>query len=130
MDDLPDPSRRLFLTGGLKARSGAPRPEPASGRDPGGTPLADAAPGTCPGADPDEGPLAAMIGTRCLPLRGVDCQLCRDACPGEAIGFRPRRGGPFTPHVRLANCTGCGDCLPVCPTAAIALWPAAGRADV
>ncbi len=63
------------------------------------------------------------IGAGCLAAAGIDCQLCRDACAEGAIAFVPRRGGPFLPSIRAALCTGCGDCLAVCPTAALHLAP-------
>lgn len=105
MDDLPDPGRRRLLTRLL-------RPDVE----------ADAAPSPA-------GRVAAAIGGGCLPHRGVDCQICRDACPEAAIRFLPRRGGPFIPDVRIAACTGCGECLAPCPTAAIRLEPFAEQAD-
>lgn len=99
MDDFPtNPSRRSFLTGRLD------RP-----------PLGDPATETAS--------RIAAVGSGCLPLRGVDCQICRDVCPAEAIRFRPRRGGPFLPDIRAAACTGCGDCGRACPTGAIVLTP-------
>nr|WP_181701664.1 4Fe-4S dicluster domain-containing protein [Chthonobacter albigriseus] len=96
MEDLPSPSRRFFITG----RIGRITAEEAARTD---------------------GPRIASIGQGCLPQRGVDCQLCRDACPADAIRFRPRRGGPFLPEVSAAACTGCGACLAMCPTGSIAL---------
>lgn len=71
----------------------------------------------------------ARPGDGCLPFLGTDCQICRDACPAGAIRFVPRRGGPFLPSVEASSCTGCGDCVGACPTAAMALGAAAERAD-
>ncbi|ABR63955.1 4Fe-4S dicluster domain-containing protein [Sinorhizobium medicae] len=64
-------------------------------------------------------PHVAMIGESCLAKNRTDCQACRDACPTEAIRFRPRAGGPFLPELNEEACTGCGACFSVCPVAAI-----------
>lgn len=59
------------------------------------------------------------IAGSCLPFHRVDCQACRDACPTEAILFRPVRGGPFVPELSEDACTGCGACISVCPVGAV-----------
>lgn len=64
---------------------------------------------------------AVGINDRCLARNGVECQFCRDACPEQAIHFRPRIGGPFLPEVNQTACTGCGACIGVCPVRAIDL---------
>jgi ferredoxin-type protein NapF len=46
---------------------------------------------------------------------------CRDACPEQAIVFRPRIGGVFVPDPTEEACTGCGACIAPCPTQAILL---------
>jgi ferredoxin-type protein NapF len=72
----------------------------------------------------------ATISDACLAEAGVSCMACRDACPEEAIRFRPRLGLPFLPEVDLAACTGCGACIEVCPASAIAIAAeAAGPAN-
>jgi len=62
-------------------------------------------------------PIAA-VHARCLESRGVVCRACRDACDAGAIAFTPR---PAPPRIDAALCTGCGQCVPVCPAGAIAI---------
>jgi ferredoxin-type protein NapF len=64
-----------------------------------------------------------IISAQCLPRRGVACMSCRDACPAEAIRFRPRAGGPFLPEIDAHACSGCGDCVRSCPADALAMPP-------
>ncbi|HMR33057.1 MAG TPA: 4Fe-4S dicluster domain-containing protein [Geminicoccaceae bacterium] len=71
---------------------------------------------------------AATIGDACLAFRGVVCRSCGDVCPERAIRFPPQLRRAATPVLDAAVCTGCGDCLPVCPAAAITL-AAAETAD-
>jgi ferredoxin-type protein NapF len=63
----------------------------------------------------------ATLSDMCLARAGIACMSCRDACPEDAIGFRPRIGGPFDPEIRVAACTGCGQCVSACPAGAISL---------
>lgn len=63
----------------------------------------------------------ALITDSCLASNRVECQSCRDACPEQAIRFRPRVGGPFLPALAADACNGCGACISVCPVAAIEL---------
>jgi ferredoxin-type protein NapF len=65
----------------------------------------------------------------CLSHRGIDCQICRDGCPQDAIRFPPRPGGPFRPLVRADACTGCGVCVEACPVSAIGLDRTGADAD-
>jgi ferredoxin-type protein NapF len=71
-------------------------------------------------ADPEE-PHRLAIGGLCLARSGVSCMACRDECEAGAIRFRPRLGGPFIPEIDENLCTGCGNCVPVCPSSAIEL---------
>lgn len=64
-------------------------------------------------------PPIATISAACLTKQGVACQSCHDACPQDAIRFRPRAGGPFLPEVDETLCNGCGACVAPCPAEAI-----------
>ena len=66
-------------------------------------------------------PQRAVVGEACLALRRIDCRVCGEACDRGAIRFVPRLGGAPTPSVDPVRCNGCGDCLGVCPGAALRL---------
>lgn len=72
-------------------------------------------------ADGQPAPLRAVVGPACLAEQRVECRLCGEACDAGAIRFPPRMGGVAAPVVDAARCTGCGDCLPLCPTQALRL---------
>jgi ferredoxin-type protein NapF len=72
------------------------------------------------GRPPPPRPLA-RIGEACLDRQGIVCQACRDACLPRAIAFLPVAGGVSTPVVDESRCTGCAECLAVCPSNAILL---------
>ncbi|HET9394635.1 MAG TPA: 4Fe-4S dicluster domain-containing protein, partial [Nitrospiraceae bacterium] len=66
----------------------------------------------------------ARIESNCLARQNVACDLCRDACERSAIRFAPRI--PIAvPRIATDLCTGCTDCLPVCPVGALVIQPAA-----
>lgn len=69
----------------------------------------------------DPRPRLARVGDTCLEPRGIVCRACGDACDARALGFLPLAGGLARVVVDPARCTGCGACVPVCPTAAIAV---------
>lgn len=70
------------------------------------------------------GPLVAVVGGACLAAQGVTCASCVDPCEPRALRIRPLLGGRGLPVVDAAACTGCGDCLNVCPVSALSLAPA------
>ncbi len=64
------------------------------------------------------------VNARCLPTNNVTCQSCKDACDAQAISFPYTSSNP-TPLIDLNSCTGCGECVSVCPVDAIAIKPLA-----
>jgi formate hydrogenlyase subunit 6/NADH:ubiquinone oxidoreductase subunit I len=70
----------------------------------------------------------ARIGEACLARAGVHCRSCGDACAEGAIRFRPVPRRAPLPEVDGGRCTCCGECVAVCPAAAIALDPEAADA--
>jgi ferredoxin-type protein NapF len=71
------------------------------------------------GKSPHRFPHVALITDSCLAQNRVECQSCRDACPEQAIRFRPQIGGPFLPVLDDEVCNGCGACISICPVTAI-----------
>lgn len=62
-----------------------------------------------------------VVSVQCLSQRGVECRLCGDSCEPRALRFAPAAGGVAQLVVDAALCTGCGDCVPMCPVAAISI---------
>ena len=65
----------------------------------------------------------------CLTRQGVVCRSCGDACDARAIAFRPRLGGVAQPELDAAACSGCGECLSICPTRAITIGRLASASE-
>lgn len=65
--------------------------------------------------------LGVAFGEACLAAQGVVCRSCGEACDAEAIRFVAAPGGISRPVLQDVRCTGCGDCLPICPSTAIRL---------
>lgn len=56
---------------------------------------------------------------KCLAWNGTMCFSCKEPCLDNAIRFE----GIFKPQILSDLCTGCGFCIPVCPTGAISIKP-------
>ena len=65
--------------------------------------------------------LKASISGECLAKKRVMCRSCEDACAQKAIAFKPAPRRPPLPEINIADCTGCGGCVSVCPENAIAI---------
>ena len=50
----------------------------------------------------------------------IDCAVCREVCPYTAVFFVPTQW-KIALQVDQARCTGCGECVPVCPTDCLAM---------
>ena len=100
MDESRAVSRRNFLRGRLAL---------VAGTQPGSAEL------------PHRSAHAVAIAPSCFAKSGIACQSCGDACPHQAISFRPRVGSPFLPELDDDACTGCGACIDICPAGAISV---------
>src|SRR5687767_15465032 len=60
----------------------------------------------------------ARVESACLARHNVACELCRDACEHAAIRFLPRVPVAI-PRIVTELCTGCGDCVSICPVGAL-----------
>lgn len=66
----------------------------------------------------------ASIGENCLAKQGVVCRTCGEACEPQAIRFSPQIGSAALPLLQPDACSGCGACVALCPSHAIAVSPA------
>lgn len=71
------------------------------------------------GAEPPR--QVAVIGAACVEPKGVSCRRCGEACEADAIRFRPLGRGMAAAQLDADLCTGCGECVSVCPVSAINL---------
>ncbi len=65
----------------------------------------------------------AVVLEGCLERRGIVCQACRDACGEGAVRIAPVAVGVCLPVIDALRCTGCGECLAVCPASALVIEP-------
>lgn len=72
--------------------------------------------------------LLAQVAASCLAYRDIVCRSCGDACSEAAIRFSPRLGGSARPEIQAERCTGCGACVSTCPTGAVTMAAAGGKA--
>ena len=70
---------------------------------------------------PPEAPRLAAVGPGCLAQSGVYCRSCAESCEAAALRIRPLPGGRAEVAIDAGRCTGCGDCLGVCPVEALTL---------
>ena len=67
--------------------------------------------------------LDVTIDTSCLSRRGVVCRSCGDVCEESAIRFKLETRGRSTPLLDQQRCSGCGECVAVCPSHSITITP-------
>ncbi len=61
------------------------------------------------------------ISNGCLSIKGVECRSCGETCETAAISFHPKLGGVVEPMLDPHACTGCGECIGVCPVSALSI---------
>lgn len=61
------------------------------------------------------------VSPSCLNQKGVECRICGDACDARALQFQPMPGGIARLSVKVDECTGCGECLAICPVQALGI---------
>ncbi|MCU7875840.1 MAG: ferredoxin-type protein NapF [Candidatus Thiodiazotropha sp. (ex Lucinoma borealis)] len=67
--------------------------------------------------------LDVTIDGSCLSINGVVCRSCGDICEESAIRFKLETGGRSTPLLDQLSCSGCGECVSVCPSHSITITP-------
>ena len=70
--------------------------------------------------------LKAHLNDTCLENKGISCRACEFECGEGAIRFRPQLGGRSLVQIDATRCTGCGECIGVCPSDTISIRPHEG----
>ncbi len=65
--------------------------------------------------------ILATINPQCLALNRVHCRTCQETCEARAISFTIKTGGVAIPSINTDQCTGCGECVSLCPITAISM---------
>lgn len=60
--------------------------------------------------------LTANVDQTCLALNQIACRSCQDSCQYGALTFPLKLGKTPSPLINPERCTGCGACVPPCPT--------------
>jgi len=63
--------------------------------------------------------IKADIKQNCLAYQNVECRSCGETCDTMAIQFKLQLNKVAQPVINVDDCSGCGACVSVCPTAAI-----------
>lgn len=67
--------------------------------------------------------LEVEIQSGCLSMNGVICRSCGESCEESAIQFQLQTRGRAVPRVDGDLCSGCGECVAVCPNHSIRIQP-------
>lgn len=65
--------------------------------------------------------LTVTVKNNCLSINAIVCRTCGENCDEHAIQFRSQPSGASTPQIDGDKCTGCGQCVYVCPENAISI---------
>ncbi|MFV0449210.1 MAG: ferredoxin-type protein NapF [Vibrio sp.] len=63
--------------------------------------------------------IKADIKKNCLAYQNVECRSCGEICDTMAIQFKLQLNRVAQPVINIDDCSGCGACVSVCPTASI-----------
>ena len=61
------------------------------------------------------------IADTCLSVSGIVCRTCGDHCGEGSIRFTLLTLGRSLPEINTRSCTGCGQCIAVCPNNSISI---------